>query len=155
MQCSLYILIDISTYTISLLYCKHAAMVYIVRYIDILNLPLLYYMYILLLCQCYVVCSSKSSMLVGFGSTYYYVCMLHTSESWQCLHTFQERSLNIVDPRSSVASITHVTLSLSPLHPLDPPPALCTSRTLPLLRPSRYPLPWSWCHHGSKCAAGV
>lgn len=34
-------------------------------------------------------------------------------ESWQCLHTFQERSLNIVDPRSSVASITHVTLSLS------------------------------------------
>ena len=35
-------------------------------------------------------------------------------ESWQCLHTFQERSLNIVDPRSSVASITHVTLSLLP-----------------------------------------
>ena len=57
-------------------------------------------------------------------------------ESWQCLHTFQERSLNIVDPRSSVASITHVTLSLSAT-PLVPPPALCTSRTLPLLRLSR------------------
>ena len=53
-------------------------------------------------------------------------------ESWQCLHTFQERSLNIVDPRSSVASITHVTLSLSCLprpsagplylpHPPTPP----------------------------------
>ena len=57
-------------------------------------------------------------------------------ESWQCLHTFQERSLNIVDPRSSVASITHVTLSLSDT-PLVPPFALCTSRALPLLRPSR------------------
>ena len=45
-------------------------------------------------------------------------------ESWQCLHTFQERSLNIVDPRSSVASITHVTLSLLPPSSLRRPSVL-------------------------------
>ena len=68
-------------------------------------------------------------------------------ESWQCLHTFQERSLNIVDPRSSVASITHVTLSLSATPPrpsagplyLPHPPA---PPSLPLPPPLELVPPW-------------
>ena len=62
-------------------------------------------------------------------------------ESWQCLHTFQERSLNIVDTRSSVASITHVTLSLSllppsPLRRPSVPPAPSHSSVPPAALPS-------------------